>query len=399
MTFKCTECGSSYEHEQFLNVHTCKKEKPTKCEICKDFAELLHFNLTEKMAIKMHIELVHDSKIQCKACGKWYTHSKEKPIYMHNPQIFLCSNCHDHSYSKIESNDTASTASTASADHIVTRSSPISARSTAAASTASTAPTPSTASTPSTSFTPSTPSLASTASTATPVRVTMTPIPPERATPDRACELCGHVPDIKQLTAFAKHRQVHLATKQHYGDVIDSHLPSAELFCPFLEKKDCKMTTQFKNKKSLKSHLVLFHRIAEDLLDKDIKKGIVKVFKCDTCNVSFANLEPYLYHMASWHNAFRCYVCGNHFASHFWLGKHFSLTHADLDSAILATNLRQNVVLEKERPVNRILYECTICDYKSATLEVLQQHLVQFHSVTEFKGLHPSVIPCDKDEK
>ena len=163
------------------------------------------------------------------------------------------------------------------------------------------------------------------------------------------------------VTALARLRQNHLATK-HYGDVIDSHLSSAELFCPFSGEKNCETATQFKTKASLKSHLVLFHRIAEDLLDKDIKKGIVKVFKCDSCNVSFAKIQPYQYHMASWHDAFRCYVCEDKFVNNHLLASHFSEKHADLDSTILATNQRQNIILEKERPQGRILYKCKICD-------------------------------------
>ena len=197
------------------------------------------------------------------------------------------------------------------------------------------------------------------------------------------------------VTALARHRQNHLATKQHYGDEIDSHLPSAELFCPFLGEKDCKTKTQFKNKKALKSHLILFHRIAEDLLDEDIKKGNVKVFKCDKCNVSFANLEPYLYHMASWHDAFRCYVCGNRFVNNHCLAGHFSKKHTDLDSAILANNLRQNIILEKERAPGRILYKCKICDYRSASVERVRQHLAEVHDERKFEGLYTSVFSRD----
>jgi hypothetical protein len=69
------------------------KQKLTKCDVCKDFAELLQFSQFEKKTMKMHIKFIHDGKIQCKVCDNGYTLSKEKPIETYDPTIFLCSNC------------------------------------------------------------------------------------------------------------------------------------------------------------------------------------------------------------------------------------------------------------------------------------------------------------------
>ena len=247
MTFKCTECGSSYEHEQCSNCHEKRSEKSS--TKTKDQPQIQiemsgHYNslnnettITNNSDVMQHIESRPSHTLASSNASttspnldplapsrsnglpsdrryKYFVtkdHSNSDSDSDTEPSYTLATSTAsttshildplapsrsnglpsdfvtlDHSYSKIEgeeSNEVASTASTASADHLVTRPSPIFARSTALASTAST---------------PSTPSLTSTASMATPVRVTMTPIPPERATADRACEVCGHVPDIKQ---------------------------------------------------------------------------------------------------------------------------------------------------------------------------------------------------------
>ena len=247
---------------------------------------------------------------KCTECGSSYEHSKETPIHMHDPQIFLCSNCHEKRSEKsctktkdlpqiqIEmsghynslNNETTITTNSDMMQHIEIRPSPSLASSNASTTSPNLDPlapsrsnglpsdrryeffvtkdhsnsdsdsdtdieirpsytmASSTASTTSPNLDPLAPSRSnglpsdfvtldhsyskiegeeSTASMVTPVRVTMTPIPPERATPDRACELCGHVPDIKQLKGISwQSEQSNLALLRVqvliFADILDS---------------------------------------------------------------------------------------------------------------------------------------------------------------------------------
>ena len=65
-------------------------KQPGECRKCKLFANLSRFSLLDQKAIKTHVELEHNGKIQCCICNAT---ARTTTMDFYTPSVFRCSNC------------------------------------------------------------------------------------------------------------------------------------------------------------------------------------------------------------------------------------------------------------------------------------------------------------------
>ena len=74
---------------------TSNLSNPIRCVICKEFAKLENPIFADKQAIKAHVELVHDGRIQCGLCDFWFTPiiGQDWSVESYIPKLFFCDMC------------------------------------------------------------------------------------------------------------------------------------------------------------------------------------------------------------------------------------------------------------------------------------------------------------------